>query len=79
MLEAGAGTGSFTREIIPHLKPGDALDAVEINPKLINFLDQRIKLDLDFARQTGDIRLINADLLQFPFDTQYDYIVFVLP
>lgn len=79
VLEAGAGTGSFTREIVPHLKQGDTLDAVEINPKLINFLDQRIKQNPSFIGQVGEVRLINADLLQFPFDTQYDYIIFVLP
>lgn len=79
VLEAGAGTGSFTREIIARLGPGDWLDAVEINPDLVSFLDQRIQHDPAFANHRDHIRLINADLLHFPFNMRYDYIVFSLP
>ncbi|MCB0093474.1 MAG: class I SAM-dependent methyltransferase, partial [Caldilineaceae bacterium] len=84
ILEAGAGTGSFTREIIPLLIPGDRLDVVEISSELTGFLQQRL-IDEGLLRRSGvasaglDIRLINADLLQFPFDTDYDFIIFSLP
>jgi phospholipid N-methyltransferase len=80
VLEAGSGTGSFTREIVPLLEPGDSLDAVEINPSLINHLHQRFQNEPAFqASPNVDIRLINANLLHFPFKKQYDYIIFSLP
>lgn len=79
ILEAGAGTGSFTREIIPQLLAGDRLDAVEISPALTLFLQKRLSQEGLLARTDVDIRLINADLLQFPFDAAYDFIIFSLP
>ncbi|MDM8528581.1 methyltransferase domain-containing protein [Anaerolineales bacterium HSG24] len=80
VLEAGAGTGSFTREILPHLDTGDSLDAVEINPDLLHHLYLRFQSEPDFQVSNGvDINLINANLLQFPFKGQYDYIIFSLP
>ncbi|MDM8520081.1 methyltransferase domain-containing protein [Anaerolineales bacterium HSG6] len=80
VLEAGAGTGSFTREILPFLDAGDSLDAVEINPDLIRHLYLRFQSEPDFQVANGvDVNLINADLLQFPFNKQYDYIIFSLP
>jgi phospholipid N-methyltransferase len=79
ILEAGAGTGSFTCEIVPHLQPGDQLDAVEINPLLLGYLQRRLAQDGSLSRPGVQVRLIQADLLRFPFGGQYDYIVFSLP
>ncbi|MEZ4707515.1 MAG: methyltransferase domain-containing protein [Caldilineaceae bacterium] len=79
ILEAGAGTGSFTREIIPLLISGDRLDAVEISSNLTGFLQRRLADEGLLHRPHVDIRLINADLLQFPFDAAYDFIIFSLP
>ena len=79
ILEAGAGTGSFTCEIVPHLHPGDQLDAVEINPLLIAYLRQRLATHGLLHRDGVDVRLINADLLHFPFAGEYDFVVFSLP
>ena len=79
ILEAGAGTGSFTSEIVPHLQPGDRFDVVEINPTLMAYLQRRLTTQGAFSNPRIDIRLIQADLLNFPFDTKYDFIVFSLP
>ena len=79
VLEAGAGTGSFTREIIPLLEPGDVLDTVEINPDLIVYLKQQFATNPDFQPRPGvDINLINADIRSIA-SGEYDYIVFSLP
>ncbi len=78
VLEAGAGTGSFTRQIIPLLEPGDTLDAVEINASLIAHLRQRLKTEPGFQPKQGvTVNLINDDVRNI--SGQYDYIIFSLP
>lgn len=79
VLEAGAGTGSFTREIIPLLQPGDTLDAVELNRDLVALLKQRFATEPEFRPRPGvTVNLINADVRSISAG-QYDYIVFSLP
>lgn len=79
VLEAGAGTGSFTRQIVPLLDSGDTLDVVEINPQLITCLQQRFETDPNFQTRPGvEVNFINDDIRQIaPVD--YDFIVFSLP
>jgi len=80
VLEAGSGTGSFTKEIIPLLEPGDTLDMVELNSQLTDYLHHRFKQESAFqAREGVELNLFNADLTQFPIQTTYDYIIFSLP
>ncbi|MDX1521381.1 MAG: methyltransferase domain-containing protein [Anaerolineae bacterium] len=80
VLEVGAGTGAFTQEIMPHLRSGDTLDAVEINPELITHLEKRLAQDPKF--QTAEdvtINLINDDIRNLDPSLTYDYIIFSLP
>ncbi|MBN1220666.1 MAG: methyltransferase domain-containing protein [Anaerolineae bacterium] len=80
VLEAGAGTGAFTREIVPLLQPGDTMDVVEINPKLMATLRRRFELEFGF--QTPEdvaVNLITNDVRHVARNHQYDYIVFSLP
>ena len=42
VLEAGAGTGSITHEIIRRLQPGDRLTAYEINPAFAQLLREHL-------------------------------------
>jgi phospholipid N-methyltransferase len=80
VLEAGAGTGPFTREIVPLLQPGDILDAVELNPKLIAILEQRFKQEPEFQVPDGvKVNLIAGDVRTVAQAHHYDYIVFSLP
>lgn len=80
VLEAGSGTGAFTREITPLLEPGDSLDLVEINTRLIAYLKQRLEQEADFQAPPGvNVNLINADLRSLGPGRQYDYIIFSLP
>ncbi len=79
VLEAGAGTGSFTREIVPLLQPGDTLDVVELSPDLMAVLRRRFAIEPKFQPRPGvTINLINADIRTIAAG-QYDYIVFSLP
>jgi phospholipid N-methyltransferase len=80
VLEAGAGTGPFTREIVPLLQPGDILDAVELNSKLIDTLEQRFAQEPEFQTPEGvTANLIADDVRNVAKHHQYDYIVFSLP
>lgn len=79
VLEAGAGTGSFTVEIIPRLQAGDRLDAFELNPIFCAGLQARLRAAGPRLNPGVQINLINGDLLAFPLDTQYDNIVSSLP
>lgn len=79
VLEVGAGTGSFTREILPHLAPGDSLSMVEINTGLIAALKRRFEHDPDFQMMRGvTLNFVNADVRTLGPAT-YDYIIFSLP
>ncbi len=80
VLEAGAGTGPFTREIVPLLQPGDVLDAVELNPKLMATLEQRFQQEPNFQTPPGvKVNLIADDVRNIAKNHQYDFIVFSLP
>ncbi len=79
VLEVGAGTGSFTRQIAPLLEAGDELDVVEINPDLITYLQECFKQEPDF-QTSPDIKVnfICDDVRNIPSQS-YHYIVFSLP
>jgi phospholipid N-methyltransferase len=79
ILEVGPGTGSVTREIARRLRPGDRLDAVEINPRFAEMLKQRIQRDPILAARHDDIHVINAPLQQILGDSVYDFIISGLP
>lgn len=79
VLEAGAGTGSFTCEIIPDLAAGDCLDAIELNPMLCAILQDRLSRNGLLADTSAEVNLINGDLLTFPLDVSYDRIISSLP
>ena len=79
ILEAGAGTGSFTCEIIPQLEPGDCLDAIELNPTLCALLHERLGSSGLLADPSVEVNLINGNLLTFPLNATYDRIISSLP
>ena len=79
VLEVGAGTGAFTAEIVPLLRPGDTLDVVEISPRLLACLRQRCQQEPRFQTDGIDMRFINDDIRSAALRSGYDYIVFSLP
>jgi len=80
VLEAGAGSGAFTRQIVPLLSGGDSLDLVEINPDLMAFLKQSFAEEPAFQVVPGvGLNFINDDVRKLPAGQSYDYIIFSLP
>lgn len=78
VLEVGPGTGSFTHEILRHLRSGDTLDIYELNPKFYSFLIK--SLDKKIMTQRGvQLRIHNADIRSLRASTQYDFIISGLP
>ena len=79
VLEVGAGTGALTAGIVPLLRPGDALDIVEINPKLMAHLQWKFQHLPQFRADGVAVRFINDDVRKIAFEHKYDYIIFSLP
>lgn len=79
VLEAGAGTGAFTREIMPLLEAGDTLDLIEINQELITYLQQRFQDQARFQASQVQVNFINDDIRNVPLVQPYDFIIFSLP
>ena len=79
ILEVGPGTGSVTREIVRRMRPGDRLDAVEINPHFARSLEERVARDPAFAPRRDDIHVINAPVQEVPGESVYDFILSGLP
>lgn len=71
-LEAGAGTGAFTKAIVDKLGDHDLLDIVEINPKFCERLKEKYA-------DRPNIRINQISILEWKPDYQYDAIVSSLP
>jgi phospholipid N-methyltransferase len=79
ILEVGPGSGSVTVEIARRMRPDDRLDAVEINPRFVEMLQQRVGSETVFRPVRGQIQIIAAPLQDLPGAGAYDYIVSGLP
>ncbi len=79
ILEVGPGTGSVTRVLIERMRPGDLLDAVEINPYFASQLEERIQRDPVMRSKRDQIRIITAPVQEVPGESVYDFIVSGLP
>jgi phospholipid N-methyltransferase len=79
ILEVGPGTGSVTREIARRLRPGDRLDAVEINPRFAEILRRRMQRDPILSAWRDNIHVIIAPVQQIAGESVYDFIVSGLP
>lgn len=71
ILEIGAGTGPFTREIIKYLRPQDQLDIVEIHEHFYDLITSRYG-DLN-------VNIHHTDILHFHPGRAYDFILSSLP
>lgn len=72
VLEVGAGTGVFTRELAKKLRPGDTLDVVELTQSFIPDLNK------EFGSIPG-VTIYPIDILELAEDEPYDFIVSGLP
>jgi phospholipid N-methyltransferase len=79
ILEVGPGTGSVTREIARRLQVGDRFDAVEINPRFAQMLQQKILRDPLLSYWQDDIQVINAPVQDIAGESIYDFIISGLP
>jgi phospholipid N-methyltransferase len=79
ILEVGPGTGSVTKEILRHLRPGDHFDAVEINSHFIEMLRKRLEREWYRHPLRDCIHLIHAPVEELIGAGVYDYIVSGLP
>ena len=79
ILEVGPGTGAVTRALIDRMRPGDRLDAVEINPFFASQLHDRIQRDPAMRVKRDQIRIITAPVQEVPGESVYDFIVSGLP
>jgi phospholipid N-methyltransferase len=79
ILEVGPGTGAVTAQIVRALRPGDALDIVEINAKFVAVLEKRFADEPLFRRCRPLARVLHAPLQEVPGRGVYDFMVSGLP
>ncbi len=78
VLEVGAGNGAVTRVLFAHLRPGDHLDAVEVNKEYVEDLTETLAEAADGSPGTG-YTIHTADVRDLAPETDYDLIVSGLP
>jgi phosphatidylethanolamine/phosphatidyl-N-methylethanolamine N-methyltransferase len=79
ILEVGPGTGAVTRAIARAMRPGDRLEAVEINPHFARALEERVSRDPAYAAHRDNVHVINAPVQEVPGESVYDFILSGLP
>jgi phospholipid N-methyltransferase len=79
VLEAGAGTGSITRALIPQLSRGSRLDIVEANPRFAARLRHLVTTHPHLAARPAQVNVYEAYVEQLDTDQRYDVIVSGLP
>jgi len=79
ILEVGPGTGAVTRRIIAAMKPGDAIDLVELNESFVRQLEAHFRNDAHFRSVADRSRIINCPVQDLPLEKTYDLIVSGLP
>ncbi|MEV8046870.1 methyltransferase domain-containing protein [Streptomyces griseoluteus] len=79
VLEAGAGTGSVTRALIPRLSMGSRLDIVEANARFASRLRHFVRTHPGLAGESERVRVHHALVEQLDTGRPYDVIVSGLP
>ena len=79
-MEAGAGTGALTREILRRLPAGSSLDLYEVNP----IFARHLSLEFETARPAVPddqvaVRVNNRRAQEIPQESRYDAIISGLP
>jgi phosphatidylethanolamine/phosphatidyl-N-methylethanolamine N-methyltransferase len=79
ILEVGPGTGAVTRVLVDAIRPGDALDIVEINGDFVEIIKQRFAEEPAFARVKEQTRIMHLSLQEVPGDAVYDFMISGVP
>ncbi len=79
ILEVGPGTGAATRYVIRGMRPGDALDLVELNKSFVDCLNNRFQSDPDFQPAAAQCRVLHCPIEDLSAEPTYDIILSGLP
>jgi phosphatidylethanolamine/phosphatidyl-N-methylethanolamine N-methyltransferase len=79
ILEAGPGTGAVTQQLVPHLRPGDVLDIVELNDQFVDVLKRRFQTEPAFQRAAHQSTIHHLPIQQYHPEQPYDFILCGLP
>lgn len=80
VLEAGPGTGVFTREIARRLGPEDRLDLFEVCEGFVRYLRDLVRTDPDFAPARDRIRIVHGPVEREATEPGvYDHVVCGIP
>lgn len=79
VLEAGAGTGSVTRALIPCLSPGSHLDIAEANSRFASRLRHLVRTHPRLAGESERVTVHHTPVEQLRTGRTYDVIVSGLP
>ncbi len=79
LLEAGAGTGAITAQIVRQLGPDDRLVVCEINPDFVAYLRQRFEREPDFQRVRDQVTLYAASVTDIQGYAEFDGIISAIP
>lgn len=79
ILEVGPGTGAVTQRLVPHLRPEDHLDIVEINESFVSTLRQRFATEPEFQRVAKQTTIHHIPVQELRTDRPYDFIMCGLP
>lgn len=82
ILEAGPGTGPFTRQILKLMGSSDHLTICEINPRFLERLKLRLEDNPDYVRNRGRVEFFCGAVQNLPLhnnEQRFDLIVSSLP
>ncbi|MGH9543020.1 MAG: class I SAM-dependent methyltransferase [Terriglobales bacterium] len=78
VLEVGAGTGVFTREILRQMRGGDSLRIYEINPEFCDYLERVLRAS-NWPQRDLDVELRRADIHALAAGENFDFVICGLP
>lgn len=79
LLEAGAGTGAITAQIVRQLGPDDRLVVCEINPDFVAYLRQRFEREPAFQRVRDQVTLLAVSVTDIQGQAEFDGIISAIP
>lgn len=79
ILEAGPGTGPFTKQILRLMGPSDTFTICEINPRFLERLRRKLEANADYRRNRERVRFHLGPVQNLPVDERFDVIVSSLP
>lgn len=79
ILEVGPGTGAVTRVLVDAIRPGDALDIVEINSAFVEVIQQRFAAEPAFSRVREQTTIMHRPLQEAPGEAVYDFLISGVP